>query len=103
MASILKGGGLALSLIILIVASSTFDTISLADARTHARQLANRCQDPGQSDLRGCGGGGGGKGKGGSGGQSPRPGISHGPSPGSSHCKKGCCGMSKKQLCECCK
>ncbi|KAF5771570.1 hypothetical protein HanRHA438_Chr13g0578241 [Helianthus annuus] len=98
MASILKGR-LALALIMLIVASSTLDTISLADARTSykgARQLANNCEDgPGQSDLPGCGGGGGDHGS-----RRPGPGVS---TPGSSLCKKGCCGRNIKGGCKCCK
>ncbi|KAF5771572.1 hypothetical protein HanXRQr2_Chr13g0566511 [Helianthus annuus] len=100
MASILKGR-LALALIMLIVASSTLDTISLADARTsykRARQLTNNCEDgPGQSDYPGCVGGGEDDGS-----QRPGPGIPS-PLPGSSLCKKGCCGTTIKGRCKCCK
>ncbi|KAI7732876.1 hypothetical protein M8C21_015354, partial [Ambrosia artemisiifolia] len=73
--------GLALALIVLIVASSTFDNISVANARIpykHVRQLAVDCEhDPRGYAIPGCGGGSGG---------SSRPGRPSGPAPGSKPC-----------------
>ncbi|KAF5771567.1 hypothetical protein HanXRQr2_Chr13g0566461 [Helianthus annuus] len=99
MASILKERRLATALIILIVAIATFHTISMVDARTpynHARQLATDCNSPKQGEVAGCGGGGGSNG-------SSRPGRPSGPAPGSSRCRKGCCGKNKLGQCICCK
>ncbi|KAD2804539.1 hypothetical protein E3N88_37916 [Mikania micrantha] len=96
MVSILRRGGLALALIILVVISSSFRTISVADARSpynRVRQLAD-CNSPIQGEVAGCGGGGG---TGGSPRPRPRPRSS------SSRCKKGCCGKNKLGECICCK
>ncbi|KAI3778564.1 hypothetical protein L2E82_07942 [Cichorium intybus] len=100
MASILKGGRLALiTLIILIVISSSSHTITTATARTpysHVRQLARNCNGPIQGDGPGCGSGGG---SGGSASVKPKPCRS---APGSSLCKKGCCGFTKMGKAKCC-
>ncbi|KAI3778562.1 hypothetical protein L2E82_07940 [Cichorium intybus] len=100
MSSILKGGRLALiTLIILIVISLSSHTITTATARTpytHARQLATNCDVPIQGDIPGCGSGGG---SGGSAPVKPRPCRS---APGSSLCKKGCCGFTKMGNAICC-
>ncbi|KAK1416410.1 hypothetical protein QVD17_32201 [Tagetes erecta] len=95
MASILKRQGLALTLITLIVISSSFRTISVAEARSpynRVRQLATDCNSPKQGDVAGCGRGG-----------SSKPGKPSGPAPGSSRCRKGCCGKNKFGECICCK
>ncbi|KAI7732875.1 hypothetical protein M8C21_015353 [Ambrosia artemisiifolia] len=97
MASVVKQG-LALALIMLIVITSSFENISVVDARSpyiRARHLATDCNSPKQGDVAGCGGGGG------SGGSS-RPGGPSGPAPGSSRCRKGCCGTNKMGKCICC-
>ncbi|PWA48058.1 hypothetical protein CTI12_AA492670 [Artemisia annua] len=60
MASILKRGGLALFLILLIVVSSSFETLKVAEARrpfNRVRQLATNCDSPRQGEIAGCGGG----------------------------------------------
>ncbi|KAJ0433984.1 hypothetical protein HanRHA438_Chr17g0817281 [Helianthus annuus] len=93
MASTLKQGGLALAIIVIIVAASTFDTTSAAEATisyNHARQLATDCNSDstGQSEIEGCGGSDECDGCG-----SPA---------GSSLCKNGCCKRNKLQDCICC-
>ncbi|KAK9063881.1 hypothetical protein SSX86_017753 [Deinandra increscens subsp. villosa] len=100
MASIIKGGRLALALIVLIAISSTFRTISVAEARSpynRVRQLATDCNSAKQGDIAGCGGGGGG-----GGGGSSRPGRPSGSTPGSSRCRKGCCKKNKFGECSVC-
>ncbi|PWA75451.1 hypothetical protein CTI12_AA243710 [Artemisia annua] len=95
MASILKGCAVALALIFLIVVSSSFEAVTMAEARIpykQARQLATDCNSPRQGEIAGCGGG---KGSGGS----SRP---SGPTPGSSRCRKGCCSTNKLGECVCC-
>ncbi|KAL4575513.1 hypothetical protein LXL04_022359 [Taraxacum kok-saghyz] len=93
MASSLKGGRLAMVLIILIVITLSSHTSTTAAARApynHVRRLD--CDyDPRQSDLPGCGGGGG------SGGLAPKKPkqTKCGSTPGSSRCKNGCCGRNK--------
>ncbi|KAJ0826709.1 hypothetical protein HanRHA438_Chr17g0817321 [Helianthus annuus] len=83
MASTLKQGGLALAIIVIIVAASTFDTKSAAEATisyNRARQLGCGSSGGGGSDeCDGCG--------------SPA---------GSSLCKNGCCRRNKLQDCICC-
>ncbi|KAK1416412.1 hypothetical protein QVD17_32203 [Tagetes erecta] len=97
MASILRGG-LAFALILLIIVSTTFQTISVAEARhNHVRKLASDC--PIQQDGGGCGGGGGSKSKSKSKSKPKPPG---GPAPGSSSCKNSCCKRDKMGQCVCC-
>ncbi|CAH1431067.1 unnamed protein product [Lactuca virosa] len=88
MTSIIKGGGLFLVLIILIFISSSSHTIATARSPyNRARQLATDCNSPKQGDIVGCGGGSGGSAK-----PKRKP---CGSAPGSSRCKKGCCGKTK--------
>ncbi|KAI3778561.1 hypothetical protein L2E82_07939 [Cichorium intybus] len=90
MASILKGGGLVFALIILIVISSSSHTIAATRSPyNRVRVLATDCNSPKQGDMAGCGGGSGGSPK-----PKPKP-KSCGSAPGSSRCKKGCCGQNK--------
>ncbi|KAI3778563.1 hypothetical protein L2E82_07941 [Cichorium intybus] len=99
MASILKGIRFALALIILIVISSSSHTTTTVAARTpynHVRQLAVNCNVPIARDIPGCGSGGG------SGGSVPTRPKRCGSLPGSSLCKKGCCGVTKMGNAICC-
>ncbi|KAL4575511.1 hypothetical protein LXL04_022357 [Taraxacum kok-saghyz] len=97
MAMLLKGGGFLLVLIILILTSSSSQTIAAArPPYNRARQLATNCNSPKQGDVVGCGGGNGGSTK-----PKPKP-QKCGSAPGSSRCKKGCCGKSKFGEVICC-
>ncbi|KAJ0433992.1 hypothetical protein HanIR_Chr17g0876331 [Helianthus annuus] len=98
MASTLKQGGLALAIIVIIVAASTFDNTSAAEATisySHARQLATDCNSDSveQTEIEGCGSSGGG-------GSDECDGC--GSPAGSSLCKNGCCRRNKLQDCICC-